>query len=84
MTDDKIIDFEARKDRRRAGEFDQAQVHWDNVVTELFEVMARSELPDVSVTSAALRALLDRLEEAGMSRHDAKAQIAGCLKVFQE
>ena len=51
---------------------------WGTLPMELMGTSAVSELPDTSMTSAALRALLDILS-INMTRGEAKALIAGSL-----
>jgi hypothetical protein len=46
--------------------------------------MATSELPDTLLVSAGLCALLDMLEDDGLSRRDAKAFIAKSLDALPE
>ena len=89
------IDFQQARRRRVEAETEAEHGRWaaarDNVVKVL-----TSGLSDASVTSAALRALLDVLEHGrilvaddgtrrladGMSRHEAAQQIASYLRVF--
>ncbi len=76
-----IIDFELKKDRRIEAGIEADQAHWDSVRGQLAAIMEISLLGDTALVSASLRALMDTLEP-DMSRHDAKALIARCLKAF--
>jgi hypothetical protein len=54
---------------------------WDTLRMELIDTLAVSELADVSMTCATLRALLDVLSTK-MTREEAKALIADSLRAF--
>jgi hypothetical protein len=54
---------------------------WDILRMELMDTLAVSELPDISMTCATLRALLDVLS-IKMTHGDAKALIASSLEAF--
>jgi hypothetical protein len=83
MTDDPV-DFEAFKDRRILAEIDADEAHWWAVVDQLVAVLMKSELSDVGITSAALRALLDVLQAGGvMSRVEAIGRVADSLDTFR-
>jgi hypothetical protein len=78
-----VIDFESENDRRvEAGII--ADWRWQNIRLQLNEIMATSELPETSLVSAGLCALLDMLEGDGLSRRDAKTFIARSLNAFRE
>jgi hypothetical protein len=78
-----VIDFESENDRRvEAGII--ADWRWQNIRLQLNEIMATSELPETSLVSAGLCALLDVLEGDGLSRRDAKTFIARSLNAFRE
>ena len=62
---------------------DKDAAEWGTLPMELMGTLAVSELPDTSMTSAALRALLDILS-INMTRGEAKALIAGSLIAFGE
>jgi hypothetical protein len=78
-----VIDFESENDRRvEAGII--ADWRWQIIRLQLNEIMATSELPETSLVSAGLCALLDMLEGDGLSRRDAKTFIARSLNAFRE
>ena len=78
-----VIDFESKNDRSvEAGII--ADWRWQNIRLQLNEIMATSELPETSLVSAGLCALLDMLEGDGLSRRDAKTFIARSLNAFRE
>ena len=78
-----VIDFESKNDRSvEAGII--ADWRWQNIRLQLNEIMATSELPETSLVSAGLCALLDVLEGDGLSRRDAKTFIARSLNAFRE
>lgn len=83
--DERVVDFEAAKDRRDTEEIDRDQAHWEAVNQRLFEVMMTSDLSWSSLASATLRALLDALEARyDMPRLDAKKSISSSLNAFQD
>ena len=76
MPDDPI-DFEAFKERRDLAEIDADEAHWWAVVDQLIAVLWKSELSNIGITSATLRALLETLEAGGhMSRLEAIERVA--------
>jgi hypothetical protein len=78
-----VIDFESENDRRvEAGII--ADWRWQIIRLQLNEIMATSELPETSLVSAGLCALLDMLAGDGLSRRDAKTFIARSLNAFRE
>ena len=78
-----VIDFESKNDRSvEAGII--VDWRWQNIRLQLNEIMATSELPETSLVSAGLCALLDMLEGDGLSRRDAKTFIARSLNAFRE
>ena len=78
-----VIDFESKNDRSvEAGII--ADWRWQNIRLRLNEIMATSELPETSLVSAGLCALLDMLEGDGLSRRDAKTFIARSLNALRE
>ncbi len=87
MPDD-IIDFDAEKERRidaaTTAAIDENQAEWDRVRLRLTWTMATSSLSDTALISAALRALLDVLDNSGLSLDDDKARIAKSLAAFYE
>jgi hypothetical protein len=56
----------------------------EHVLDRLTAILTTSELSDIAMTSAALRALLDVLEASGVSRREAQAAIARTLNAFLE
>ena len=56
---------------------------WGSLRMVLMDTLVVSELPETSMTCAALRALLDVLS-IRMTRGDAKALIVQCLDAFVE
>lgn len=82
--DDKIVHFMTKEDRSKIAAIDADQARWHLVHARLIEVMATSELTYGGVTSAALRALLEVLQEGNdMSLQEAKDYIAARLKLFR-
>jgi hypothetical protein len=83
MTDEPI-DFEAARGRRVEAGIDADQAHWQDVHDRLFQVMVTSGLSDISLTSAALRALLDVLvaDGKGLSLDDAKDRVSRSARAF--
>jgi hypothetical protein len=79
-----VIDFESEYDRRVEAGIIASDCRWQNIRLQLNEIMATSELPDASLVSAGLSALLDMLEGGGLSRRDAKAFIARSLNALRE
>jgi hypothetical protein len=79
-----VIDFELENDRRVEAGIIASDWRWQNIRLQLNEIMATSELPDASLVSAGLSALLDMLEGGGLSRRDAKAFIARSLNALRE
>jgi hypothetical protein len=79
-----VIDFELENDRRVEAGIIASDWRWQNIRLQLNEIMATSELPDASLVSAGLSALLDMLEGGGLSRRDAKASIARSLNALRE
>jgi hypothetical protein len=79
-----VIDFESENDDRRVEAGIIADWRWQNIRLQLNEIMATSELPETSLVSAGLCALLDMLEGDGLSRRDAKTFIARSLNAFRE
>jgi hypothetical protein len=79
-----VINFELESDRRIEAGIIASDGHWQNIRLQLNEIMATSELPDASLVSAGLSALLDMLEGGGLSRRDAKAFIARSLNALRE
>jgi len=78
MPDD-IINFESEK-HRRAAEIDND--YWESVCGRLTEIMGSSSSP-AAVVRAGLLAMLNRLEQEGMSRSDAKAFIVQRLTFIE-
>ena len=90
------IDFQQARRRRVEAESEAEHGRWAAARDNVVKVLVTSGLSDTSVTSAALRALLDVLEHGrivvaddgnrrlanGMSRHEAVQQIASYLRVF--
>ena len=79
-----VIDFELGNDRSVEASIIVGDWRWQNIRLQLNEIMATSELPDTSLVSAGLCALLDMLEGDGLSRRDAKTCIAISLDAFRE
>ena len=79
-----VIDFDLENDRRVEAGIIAGDCRWQNIRLQLNEIMATSELPDASLVSAGLSALLDMLEGGGLSRRDAKAFIARSLNALRE
>jgi hypothetical protein len=79
MPGDDIIDFESEK-HRRAAEIDND--FWESVSGRLTEIMGSSSSPAAAVR-AGLLAMLNRLEQEGMSRPDAKAFIVQRLTFIE-
>jgi hypothetical protein len=79
-----VIDFELENDRRVEPGIIAGDWRWQNIRLQLNEIMAMSELPDPSLVSAGLSALLDMLEGGGVSRRDAKVFIARSLTAFRD
>ncbi len=82
-----IIDFEAEKDRRIEREIEreleEKDARWKEIVSQLAAIMATSA-GNTWMISAGLRAMLDVLEDNGMSRKVAKPFIAEVLSAFDE
>ena len=56
---------------------------WHTLRMELMDALVVSELPNISITCASLRALLDVLSIT-MTHREAKALIASSLRAFEE
>jgi hypothetical protein len=75
-----IIDFESEK-RRAEAEIDADTV--EDICRKLAEIMESSKNPAVPIV-AGLRAMINRLTDNGMSRHDAKTFIVERLSFIEE
>jgi hypothetical protein len=73
-----IIDFESERDRRIDADIDAGWAELDRLQDQLATIMAA--WPGPAIILAGLRAMLETLESSGVSRHDAKAEIASCLE----
>ncbi len=71
-------------DRRINEEIEKDEVHWDDLMKELVDVMVLSEMPDSSLITATLHALLGVLTASSTSIDDAKNVIKARLDVFRE
>ena len=90
------IDFNQARRRRVEAETEAEHGRWGAARDNVVKVLVTSGLSNTSVTSAAVRALLDVLEHGrivvaddgnrrladGMSRYEAAQQIASYLRVF--
>ena len=80
-----VIDFESKKNRRDDARFDTAiaaeAAKWENIRARLTGILATSTGRSLMV-SAGLAAMLDVLEDSGLSRRDAKAYIVKSQRAF--
>ena len=80
-----VIDFESKKNRRDDARFDTAiaaeAAKWENIRARLTGILATSTGRSLMV-SAGLAAMLDVLEDSGLSRRDAKAYIVKGQRAF--